>query len=243
MTVRRRQPSLSGTSARDAIPPSGVVYVRPDGPVPGVPPQPVDEPMILGFPAVVEGDDTGEPSPGPDPWAEGRAATAAGEFGLPVRLVTLLRADPVAGIALVLAGVAALGSLWLPWWRGDAVTGQALVRRGLAAAGSGSSALGRTVGLWEPPAIVLGGMLLLLLGVLLFLPSRTHRVGGLLALVIAMGVAAAVLLQVAQVDWNSDRFGPGMWAAVVVAALGILGALKAMLTAPRVTLRISRPGD
>jgi hypothetical protein len=157
--------------------------------------------------------------------------------------VTLRRADPVAGIVLVLAGVAALGSLWLPWWRGDAVTGQALVRRGLAAAGSGSGALGRTVGLWEPPAIVLGGMLLLLLGVLLFLPSRTHRVGGLLALVIATGVAAGALLQVAQADWNSARFGPGMWAAVIVAALGILGALKAMLTAPRVTLRLSRPVD
>jgi len=36
--------------------------------------------------------------------------------------------------------------------------------------------------------------------------------------------------------WEIDRFGPGMWCAVAVPVLGMLGALKAMLTAPRVTL-------
>ena len=189
---------------------------------------------------MIEAEDIGDPSAGMDSWAEGRAATAEGEFGLPV-LVTLLRADPVAGIALVLAGVAAVASLWLPWWRGDAVTGQVLVRRGLAAAGSGSGALGRTVGLWEPPAIVLGGMPCSCwecccssrrgpIGSAGCSPWSSPGGGGRGS---APGRAGRL---------ESTRFGPGMWAAVVVAALGILGALKAMLTAPRVTLRFYQPG-
>jgi hypothetical protein len=33
-----------------------------------------------------------------------------------------------------------------------------------------------------------------------------------------------------------DRFGPGMWCAVAVPVLGLLGALKAMLTVPLVAL-------
>jgi hypothetical protein len=87
---------------------------------------------------------------------------------------------------------------------------------------------------------VLGGGLLFLLGVLLFLPARTHRVVGLLALLLASGTAAGVLFLVADADWRSIRFGSGMWFAVAVPVLGLLGALKAMLTTPRVTLRRRR---
>jgi hypothetical protein len=140
----------------------------------------------------------------------------------------------------VLAGVAAGASLWLPWSRNDAETGLSLVRRGLAVAGTGVDALGRSGGQWEPTAIVLGGVLLLLLGVLLFLPSRTHRVVGLLALCLAIAVTAGVLSRIAQAGWSSAGFERGMWCAVAVAGLGILGALKAMLTVPRVALRVRR---
>jgi hypothetical protein len=155
--------------------------------------------------------------------------------------VVLRRADPVAGIALVLAGVAAAASLWLPWRQGDADTGLSLVWRGLRAAGSGVGELGATR-LWPPLVIVLGGGLLLLLGVLLFLPERTHRFVGVQALLVAIGAAAAVLFQVAQAHWSAARFDLGMWCAVAVGVLGVLGALKAMLTVPRVTAKPRRPG-
>jgi len=136
----------------------------------------------------------------------------------------------------VLAGAAAVASLWVPWVEGEPDTGSSLVVRGLQAAGSGVVTLDRSE-LWQPLAIVLGGGLLLLLGVLLFLPSRTHRVVGVLSLIVASGATAGVLFRMADAGWSSARFDLGMWLAVAVAALGLLGALKAMLTLPRVMLK------
>jgi hypothetical protein len=194
-----------------------------------------DDITLFGFPAVVGPDSPADVTDRAVPVDDGGVDTD-------VRLVTLQRADPVAGVALVLAGVAAGASLALPWMRGDTDTGLSLVRRGLVVFGRGVDALGRSGGLWEPTVIVLGGVLLLLLGVLLFLPSRTHRVVGLLALCVAIAVVAGVLSRIAQADWSSTGFDRGMWCAVAVAGLGILGSLKAMLTVPRVALR-ARPTD
>jgi hypothetical protein len=80
------------------------------------------------------------------------------------------------------------------------------------------------------------GGLLLLLGLLLLVPARAHRTVGVLALLVAVAAAAAVLVVLADGGWRLDRFGAGTRCAVAVAALGLLGALKAMLTPPRVTL-------
>ena len=146
------------------------------------------------------------------------------------------RADPVAGVLLVLAGLAAAASLWLPWQKAGTDTGLSLVRGGLETAGSDIRALGPT-GQWQPLAIVLGGVVLFLLGVLMFGPARTHRFSGVLALVVAGGAAAAVLFRVAEAGWHVDRGDLGLWCAVAVAGLGLLGALKAMLTPPRITPR------
>jgi hypothetical protein len=236
MIQRQRQSRLFGKRmAGRESPPLAAVDVRPDQTVPGIPPPllvAADEPTILGFPA---DPDEAAPVLG-EPVVEEPTRLADGGVPPPVQLVTLPRADPLAGLALVLAGVAAVVSLWLPWVRGAADNGLSLLLHGLRAAGSSTADVARS-GLWEPPAIVLGGGLLFLLGVLLFLPARTHRVAGVLALLIASAAAAGVLFQVARADWSSVRFGYGMWFAVAVPVLGLLGALKAMLTTPRVTLR------
>ena len=174
-----------------------------------------------------------------DTWEEPPPPAAVSAPEPQVRLVTLPRSDPLAGIALLLAGAAAIASLSLPWRRGATDTGLSMVLRGLRAAGSSAADAGRG-GLWQPPAIVLGGFLLLLLGVLLFLPARTHRVAGVVALFLASCAAAGVLFQVAHAHWSSAGFDSGMWLAVAVPVLGLLGALKAMLTSPRVTLRLPR---
>jgi hypothetical protein len=235
MIQRQRQSLFRKRPARgDAFTTDGV-YLRPDHTVPGIPPpRPIaaEEPTILGFPVDDETDSGLPPVQAPSSPPE-----AVLEHH--VRVVALPRADPLAGVALVLAGLAAAGSLVLPWRQGRPETGSFLVRSGLAALGSGFGDIGHS-GLWEPPAIVIGGALLLLLGVLLFLPARTHRVVGLLALFVAAGVCTAVLFRVAQVGWVADRFGPGMWLAVAVSGLGVLGALKAMLTVPRVAVKPRR---
>jgi hypothetical protein len=173
------------------------------------------EPTILGFPAEVTDDDA-EP------------ATLD-------QLVVLRRADRFAGGVLVLAGVAANLSLLLPWFPGEGTTGLSLVRQAVDVLGAGVGGLVRS-DLWPPLAVVLAGGLLSLLGLLLFLPARAHRVMGLLALLASSAAAVAVFFLLAGVDWNPGRFGPGMPFAVAVPALGVPGALKAMLTAPRVAM-------
>jgi hypothetical protein len=237
MIERQRQSLFGKRAARGHVPALESVSIGPDRTVPGIPTRLVagDPDTILGFPVEEEpeGDDRPaniEPAPPPP-------ATDAPEP--PLRLVALPRADPIAGIALVFAGLCAAVSLWLPWRQGQGVTGGSLTRQGLAVAGKGFNAVGRA-DLWEPPVIVIGGALLLLLGVLLFLPARTHRVVGVLALFVAAGVSAGVLAAVGQAGWNTARFAPGLWFAAAVAVLGILGALKAMLTVPRVTLKQPR---
>ena len=222
MIERQQQPTWSG---EPPAPPGSLPEESSDDPpeptVPGIPLQRVvvdDEPTLFGLPAEVGGDEVA-----PDTVA-------------PIRLVKVRRADPVAGFLLVLAGLAAAASVWLPWRGGASDTGLSLVRRGLETAGSDIRALGPS-GLWQPLAIVLGGSVLFLLGVLMFGPARTHRLSGVLALVVAGGAAAAVLFRVAEAGWHVDREDLGLWCAVAVAGLGLLGALKAMLTAPRVTPR------
>jgi hypothetical protein len=157
-----------------------------------------------------------------------------------VRLVVRRRADWPGGLLLVLAGVAASVSLELPWTRDASATGLARVRQGIAVLGLGIGELGAS-GLWQPLAVVLGGGTLLLLGLLLLVPARSHRLVGVLALLVAVCAAAGVLVPLADAGWQTARFGLGTWFAVAVAGLGLLGALEAMLVVPRVTVDARQP--
>jgi hypothetical protein len=184
------------------------------------------EPTILGFPAEVPEDE--ERSPG----------DAAPDLAPPSpELVVVRRSDPFGAAALVLAGVAANVSLSASWSPGEGPTGLSLVQRGVEALGSGQAESGS----WQPVVVVGSGGLLVLLGLLLLVPARAHRLVGLLALVVSLAAAAAVVLLIVDTNLADDRFGPGLWCAVAVPVLGVLGALKAMLTVPLVTLDTS-PG-
>ena len=189
-------------------------------PIP-VPPGDVEgEVTLLGFPAErVEPDHVPIPS---SPPAVSRAPA----------LVVLRRADPIGATALVLAGVAANVSLSLPWPPGDGPSGLSLVERGARDLGGGPAA----EALWQPFAVVLCGGLLVVLGFLMMVPARAHRLVGVLALVVSLSAAAAVVLLITDTDLADARFGPGLWCAAAVPVLGLLGALKAMLTAPLLTL-------
>jgi hypothetical protein len=203
-----------------------------------------DEPTILGFPAE-------EPEENPDDDVPLDVAAAYGgaeqerpstvpavwpDEGLdsPARLVVLRHADAVGGLCLVLAGAVAAVSLWLPWMRGPGGTGLLLFRQGAEAYGSGIAALAGS-SVWPPLAVVLAGGLLYLLGVPLFFPARGHRFVGVLALVVAVAASAGVLTMVADAGWTMAPFRYGMASAFAVPVLGLLGALKAMLTFPHVT--------
>lgn len=185
-------------------------------------------PTILGFPAEPAEDDVGDgshPDGAPQPAADAPRPA----------LTVVRRPDLVGAGALVLAGVAANVSLSLSWSPGEGPSGLSLVRRGGEALDAGIAQSIRD-SVWEPLVVVLCGGLLVLLGFLLLVPARAHRLLGVLALVVALSAAAAVVLLVSDVGWRADRLGPGMWCAVAIPVLGVLGALKAMLTPPRVTL-------
>jgi hypothetical protein len=148
------------------------------------------------------------------------------------RPVTVRRPDALAGLLLVLAGVAAGVSLLLRWLTTSDLTGLDLVRRGV-------EGLGRDVagvfadGMWQPVAVVGGGAVLLVLGILVLLPARSHRFLGVLALLVSLAAFAGVLVPFADAGWDAATFDTGFWFAVAVPALGLLGALKAMVTSPR----------
>lgn len=144
------------------------------------------------------------------------------------RPVVIRRPDMLAALLLILAGIAAALSLVLRWLAHDDTTGMTLVRRGFAAPGHLVSS-----GLWQPVSIVLGGGVLFVLGLLVFLPARSHRFFGVLALLVSLLVVTAVLVPLADAQWRSSAFDVGFWFAVAVAAFGLLGSLKAALTGPR----------
>jgi hypothetical protein len=203
---------------------------------------------LLGFPAEPPEDESsaaGASAAGPAPGGvavaerpptEAERAAGADDAGRGV--VVLRRADRVAGIALVLAGVAAGLSLWLPWGQGVATAGLVPVAQGVQTLGSGLGALAASDD-WAPLVVVTGGGVLFLLGLFLFRRARTHRLVGVLALLVAEAVTVGVLVVLARADWSPARLGPGAWCAVAVAVLGLFGALKATLTSPIVTVEPS----
>lgn len=140
------------------------------------------------------------------------------------------RPDVVGGLLLLLAGAAAGLSLVLPWVQGRDDDGLGLVRRGIESARAGDLV---STGYWQPLAVVGGGALLLVLGLLVLLPARSHRLLGGLALLVALAATVAVLVPLAAAEWRPDVFGAGYWCAVAVAVCGLLGGAKALLTRRR----------
>ena len=138
--------------------------------------------------------------------------------------VTVRRPDVLAALLLVLAGIAAGISLLLDWITDDGRNGLDLVKDGFDSFET----------LWEPPVAVLAGGVLLLLGLLSFVPARSHKTLGVLAMLAAVAATCAVVALLSLSRWTLDAFDIGFWFAVAAAALGFLGAVKAMVTGPKV---------
>jgi hypothetical protein len=148
--------------------------------------------------------------------------------------IALRRPDAFAALMLVLAGIAAAVSLFVNWLSTEDESGLDLVRRGFDTFGDGIGEVFST-GFWQPLSVVLGGGLLFILGLLMFVPAKTHRFLGVLALIISLCAAAAVLVPLARSGWDFGRFDLGFWFAIAVPVLGLLGSLKALLSGPKYT--------
>ena len=133
--------------------------------------------------------------------------------------------ESLGGLLLILAGIVAAVSLLLDWLADEDDSGWALVREGFDDLGSIFDN-----GMWQPLAVILGGGVLFVLGILMWLPMRSHRFLGLLALLVSGAVTAGVLVPLIDADWDLGSFGPGFYCAIAVAVLGLLGSLKALLT-------------
>jgi hypothetical protein len=160
-------------------------------------------------------------------WEDG-AATQPDYRDAPV---VVRRADTLAGLLLLLAGIAAGVSLLLVWVHGGG-TGLDLVRDGFDDLDDPQRLADRDR--WEPLAVVLGGAALFVLGLLMYVPARAHRFLGVLALLVSLVVAAGVLVPLADAGWDVQDWAVGSWFAVAVGGLGFLGALKALMTHPMV---------
>ncbi len=216
--ARRRTAASRAGRVRD---PGTAPVPSPTGPVEG-------EPTLLGFPAEFAEEDDDAATPSVD--------TA---LDAPPELTVVRRPDPVGAAALVLAGVEANVSLLLSWSPGEGPTGLSLVQHGVEVLRSGPDGLQGYF--WQPPVVVVSGGLLIFLGLLLLVPARAHRLVGVVSLIVALAAGTAVTWLIVESGLADDRFGAGLWCAVAVPVLGVLGSFKAMLTAPLVTLAADSP--
>jgi hypothetical protein len=169
-----------------------------------------------------------EPFPPATPGATSYGAPETTAPAYSDRPVAIRGPESLGGLLLILAGLVAAVSLVLHWVDDSDVSGWGLVRQGFDDLGDAFSS-----GLWQPLVIVLGGGLLFLLGLALWLPARSHRFVGLVALIVSLAITAAVLVPLIDAKWKLSFFGPGFWCAIAVAVLGLVGSLKAVLTRPR----------
>ena len=148
---------------------------------------------------------------------------------------SLKRADRVGAGALVLAGVAANVSLLLSWAPGEGPAGLALVQRGVEALGSGAAGPADS-GLWQPLVVVVERRPPGRSRPAAARPRAGPSAGRGARADRPLAAAAAVILLMADTGWRSTGSAPVMWCAVAVPVLGLLGSLKAMLSAPLVAL-------
>ncbi len=140
--------------------------------------------------------------------------------------VAVRRPDPLAGILLVLAGVAIGVSLLLDWFEG--FNGYDIFRAALDDAANFFSD-----GTWQPLVIVFGGAVLLLIGLFAFIPGKSRRAMGLIALLISAGIVAAGLSALITADWDLSAFDTGFLVVLGAAVAALLGSLKAAVTPPK----------
>jgi len=148
--------------------------------------------------------------------------------------VKIRRADALAALLLILAGIAAGVSLLLTWLPRDDAKGLDILKLGFKTIGDKGWGEFFSSGMWQPLAVMLGGGVLFVLGLLLLVPARSHRFLGLLGLLVSFAVSAGVLVPLAAENWKLGHFRVGFYFAIAVAVLGLLGSLKALLTGPKV---------
>lgn len=140
--------------------------------------------------------------------------------------VAVRRPDSLAGMLMVVAGVGVGVSLLLDWAAGAA--GYDIFRAALDNIGSFLSE-----GVWQPLVIVFGAAVLLLLGLFAFIPGKSRRALGLVALLVALAMVAACLTVLIDVNFDFAGFEPGFYVVLGAVLLGLLGALKAAVTGPK----------
>src|SRR3954451_20818826 len=116
--------------------------------------------------------------------------------------VKIRRADALAALLLILAGIAAGVSLLLSWLPRDDSRGLDILKLGFTTISDKGWGEFFSSGMWQPLAVMLGGGVLFVLGLLMLVPAKAHRLLGLLALLVSLAAAAGVLIPLSKLDWD-----------------------------------------
>lgn len=132
------------------------------------------------------------------------------------------RNDVLAGLLLLIGGGAGVAQFFLPWasFEGIGMTGKDYY--------DGATAAGETLLGLIPLVILIAGGLLALFGILLFVPMRSRKPLGSIALIVSLvSTAAAVYLLV---DSGADLSGSdyGLYLALGSGVVALLGSIKAV---------------
>jgi hypothetical protein len=147
------------------------------------------------------------------------------------------RADPVAGLILVLAGAFGIVQLVLPWMAigsglPGSFTGWQLFKTGRDQALDLSS----TIATYALPGVAIAGVAMVLLGLAMFAPID-HRPLGTVGLLFALAATVAAGWWVLD-TWDArggpgqilDTALPGWYLFVLSGPLGLIGSIKALVT-------------
>lgn len=155
----------------------------------------------------------------------------------PAPIRSSVTADPIAGMLLILAGVAGILELLLPWKRAvKLLSGDATGWKLFEISRNQSLSAGDTLALYSVLGVAVAGGACLLLGLAMFAPIDHHPLGAiaLLLSVLSIGGAAWYVLRtrsaVGGVAAVFEQGEIGFYLFLAAGVIGLIGAIKALAT-------------
>lgn len=141
--------------------------------------------------------------------------------------------DFVSAIILIIGGLLGVLQSFLPWidssFEGIHVNGLDIANAAGQASGGDLSSSASTliqIAVW---AVLIGGGLLVLCGVVLFVPMRNRKITGAIALVISVVMVVGAILWLTNGEANPDSTAVGYYFFLAAGVVGLIGSIVALV--------------